>query len=66
VSNILLHPLVLLAPLLATRTRPGGRIALAGVLEAQAAELAEAYAPWFDVVASAREEGWALVTGTRR
>jgi ribosomal protein L11 methyltransferase len=56
----------LLAPLLATRTRPGGRIALAGVLEAQAAELAEAYAPWFDVVASAREEGWALVTGTRR
>jgi ribosomal protein L11 methyltransferase len=66
VSNILLHPLVLLAPLLAARTRPGGRIALAGVLEAQAAELNEAYAPWFDAAAGAREEGWALVTGTRR
>jgi len=66
VSNILLHPLVLLAPLLAARTRPGGKIALAGVLEAQATELVAAYAPWFDAATVAREEGWSLVAGTRR
>ena len=66
VSNILLHPLVLLAPLLAARTRPGGKIALAGVLEAQATELVAAYAPWFDAATVAQEEGWSLVAGTRR
>ena len=66
VSNILLQPLVLLAPLLAARTAPGGRIALAGVLDAQADELVRAYAPWFDVAGVAREDGWALVCGARR
>lgn len=66
VSNILLQPLVLLAPLLAAHAAPRGRIALAGVLEAQAAELIAAYAQWFDAAASAREDGWALVTGVRR
>lgn len=66
VSNILLQPLVLLAPILAARAARGGRIALAGVLESQAGELAAAYAPWFDLEASARLDGWALVTGVRR
>jgi ribosomal protein L11 methyltransferase len=66
VSNILLQPLVLLAPLLAARVRPGGRIALAGVLESQAAELAQAYAPWFTAAPLGHEEGWTLVGGVRR
>jgi ribosomal protein L11 methyltransferase len=66
VSNILLQPLVLLAPLLAAHAAPRGRIALAGILEAQAAELIAAYAEWFDSGAVAREDGWALVTGVRR
>ena len=66
VSNILLQPLVLLAPLLAARTRPGGRIALAGVLESQASELIEAYAPWFDATVVKQLDGWALVAGARR
>ena len=65
VSNILAQPLILLAPLLASRTAPGGRIALSGILEAQAAEVAQAYAGWFDVTTAA-EEGWALLEGLRR
>jgi ribosomal protein L11 methyltransferase len=66
VSNILAQPLIVLAPLLAARTRAGGRIALAGILEAQAAEVAEAYAPWFDAGTRAVHEDWALVAGVRR
>jgi ribosomal protein L11 methyltransferase len=66
VSNILLQPLVLLAPLLAARAAPGARIALAGVLESQAAELAGAYAPWFDLASPLQEDGWALVAGERK
>jgi ribosomal protein L11 methyltransferase len=65
-SNILLQPLVLLAPLLAARTAQAGRIALAGILEAQADELIAACTPWFDAAATARDDGWALVTGIRR
>jgi ribosomal protein L11 methyltransferase len=66
VSNILAQPLIVLAPLLAARTRPGGRIALAGILQAQAAELAAAYAPWFDTGIHGVQDDWALVAGARR
>ena len=65
-ANILAGPLVALEPLLAARARPGGRIALYGILETQAAEVVQAYARDFDVAASVIEEGWALVEGTRR
>ena len=65
VSNILAQPLMLLAPLLASRTAPGGRIALSGILESQAEEVARAYAACFDMTAAA-EEGWALLEGLRR
>jgi ribosomal protein L11 methyltransferase len=64
VANILAQPLIVLAPLLASRTAPGGRIALSGILESQAGEVASAYAPWFGLRISP-EEGWALVEGER-
>src|SRR5205823_13315160 len=38
VSNILAQPLIMLAPLLAARTAPEGRIALAGMLEERSEE----------------------------
>jgi ribosomal protein L11 methyltransferase len=63
VANILAQPLIGLAPLLAQR---GARVALSGILETQAAEVAQAYAPWFDVAITDREEGWALLAGTRK
>lgn len=66
VANILAQPLVALAPLLAERTKTGGHIALAGILDAQADEVAAAYAGWFDLVIGPHEEGWALISGTRR
>jgi ribosomal protein L11 methyltransferase len=65
-ANILAGPLITLEPLLAARTRRGGRIALSGILESQAAEVAAAYARDFDAGVYAIEEGWALVEGKRR
>ena len=64
-SNILAQPLVLLAPLLAARTAPLGRIALAGILEAQAEEVAAAYAPWAQLRIDARLDDWVLLAGVR-
>lgn len=66
VSNILAQPLILLAPLLAARTARAGRIALSGILSTQCAEVAAAYAPWFEIEAGGSEEGWALLQGERR
>lgn len=66
VANILAQPLIDLAPVLAGRLRPGARIALAGILESQAEEVRAAYAATCDIAIGEREEGWALVHGTRR
>ncbi len=66
VANILAGPLVLLAPALAARTKPGGRIALSGILDTQADEVAAAYARWFTLAVWRRLDGWVLVAGTRR
>lgn len=63
VANILAQPLIVLAPLLARRAE---RIALSGILEAQADEVARAYGAWFDMHVAEREEGWALLAGARR
>jgi len=65
VANILANPLVLLAPALAARVAPGGRIALSGILEAQAAEVTAAYAPWFTLATSRASEGWVLLTANQ-
>jgi ribosomal protein L11 methyltransferase len=66
VANILAQPLIELAPQLASRTRQGGRIALAGILESQAEDVRAAYAATFDMAIGEIEEGWALVHGVRR
>lgn len=66
VANILAHPLIVLAPLLARLAVPAGRLALAGVLAGQADEVRAAYEPWFEFGAPGREEDWVLLDGTRR
>jgi ribosomal protein L11 methyltransferase len=66
VANILASPLKVLAPLLAAQTRPGGRIVLAGLLDAQADDIAAAYAPWFDMAPFDRAEGWTALEGVHR
>ena len=65
-ANILAGPLLALAPRLAQRTAAGGEIALAGMLARQAAEVAQAYGPWFDIAPEAEREGWTLLAGRRR
>jgi ribosomal protein L11 methyltransferase len=65
-ANILAGPLVELAPRLARLAVAGGEILLAGMLVRQAAEVAQAYEPWFDIGPEAEREGWALLAGRRR
>lgn len=65
VANILANPLILLAPVLAARVRPGGRLALSGILDPQADAVVIAYSRWFTLAACRRDEGWALLTGER-
>lgn len=65
-SNILAQPLIVLAPLLASRTAPRGRLALAGLLAAQAGEVAKAYAPSFELAIAGRMDDWVLLAGKRK
>ena len=65
-ANILANPLVVLAPLLANATRPGGRIALSGVLAHQAGEVQSAYRAWFDMHPVRHDDGWVLLAGSKR
>jgi ribosomal protein L11 methyltransferase len=66
VANILTNPLVLLAPVLARTTAPGGRIALSGILAAQADDVIAAYDRWFNIARWREAEGWMLLAGARR
>ena len=66
VANILAGPLIALEPLLASRTRAGGRIALSGILDSQAADVVAAYARDFHAAVAATDEGWVLVEGLKR
>jgi len=66
VANILTNPLKALMPLLASRVRPGGRIALSGILDSQAEAVSALYATAFDIETWASEEGWVCLSGVRR
>jgi len=65
IANILANPLVELAPILRARVRAAGRIALAGLLHAQADAVAAAYAGWFNIATWRCADGWALLSGER-
>lgn len=65
-ANILAGPLVSLAPQLTGLVRPGGRLALSGILAEQADEVVNAYANQFDLDPVAEREGWVRISGTRR
>ncbi len=65
VANILTNPLMLLAPLLTSRLKPGGRLALSGVLASQAGQVIAAYAPYLALRVGATHEGWVRLEGER-
>ena len=63
-ANILATPLKVLAPLLCSYVASGGALVLAGILERQAEELKNAYAPWIQLAVTDSEDGWILMTAT--
>jgi len=65
VANILSNPLKVLAAMLCARVKPGGKIALSGVLARQAEEVAAAYAPWITLQVWREHEGWVCLSGVR-
>lgn len=64
-ANILATPLKVLAPLLHSYVADGGQLVLAGILERQAQELKDAYAPYLALTVADTEDGWILMTGSR-
>lgn len=65
IANILAGPLHALAPLFAERVKPGGRIALSGILHGQHEELLERYSEWFTDLCVEQREDWVRIEGIR-
>ena len=66
VANILASALDALADSIAARLKPGGLLALSGILDGQHEELLARYAPWFDNLRVAHREDWLRIDGVRR
>jgi ribosomal protein L11 methyltransferase len=66
VANILAGPLEELAPRFAHGVKPGGELALSGILGGQEAKLVERYAEWFDALRVDAREDWIRIAGRRR
>ena len=66
VANILAGVLVRLAPELAERVKPGGRLALSGILDAHADAVQAAFSRDFSFGPRRQHEDWVLLAGVRR
>lgn len=66
VANILAGPLKELSPIISGLVRPGGRLALSGILETQAEGLNQVYHQWFDMAEPEFREEWARLSGSKR
>ena len=65
-ANILAGPLGQLAPLLAGYCKPGGEIALSGIILSQTDELRAIYEQWFTMDGLAtRDEDWCRLSGRK-
>jgi len=65
IANILLKPLISLAPKFADITCPGGKVVLSGLLEEQIDDIVKVYSTWFDMSTPIIRNNWALVEGRR-
>jgi ribosomal protein L11 methyltransferase len=65
IANILANPLMVLAPVLVSRCRPGGQIALSGILSGQAGEIERCYSPGIAFAPPAEAEGWVCLSGVK-
>jgi ribosomal protein L11 methyltransferase len=64
-ANILVGPLIELAPKLTAACEPGGRIVLSGLLKAQAHAVKAAYAAGFDMVQVIERDEWCCIYARR-
>lgn len=65
VANILSNPLKVLAPAICRHVRPGGHLALSGILSEQAEELIDIYAEWIPLHIADSREGWVCLAGQK-
>ncbi len=65
VANILANPLKALAPAICSHVRPGGALALSGILVEQAEELSALYAPYIQLAVADTREGWVCLAGRK-
>lgn len=65
VANILSNPLRVLAPAICAHVRPGGRLALSGILREQADEIIAIYAQWMPLQVADMREDWVCLAGVR-
>ena len=65
-ANILAGTLVKLAPVLCSALKPGGLIALSGILDEQAEEVIGVYKQWLEDMKQSDLEGWVLISGKRK
>jgi len=66
VANILSAPLKLLAPALAAHVKPAGQLVLSGILQRQADDLIDAYAPYAALRVDQALDGWVCLAGPTR
>lgn len=66
VANILAGPLYELAPRFAASVKPGGLLALSGILVGQHEDLVGRYADWFEDLRVVQREDWVRIEGHRR
>jgi len=65
VANILSNPLKVLAPLLVQYVHAGGHLVLSGILERQAHEVMDVYAPWVGMHVWQACDGWVCLHGQK-
>ena len=66
IANILAEPLIELSEKFSQLIKPRGQIALSGILKEQGNEIILNYKRWFEIEEPQEEDGWMLITGTRR
>ncbi|MDF2529854.1 MAG: prmA [Gammaproteobacteria bacterium] len=65
IANILAGPLMELAAHLASLCKKPGKIALSGILESQAQDVADRYAEYFELDPIAQDKEWMRISGNR-
>ena len=66
IANILANPLVSLCEHFADLVKPGGRIALSGIMDDQLAMILETYSEYFQELKVVQKDEWCCVSGQRK